>query len=188
MKKTLKMMSFFAIAFCTLWMGPKIASAANFEIEVINGKDANGINYGTITTTKNDCTVTAADSSSSQIITIPSGKSMFIEVNEGCTQTFKININEGYEIEELLIDRVITQPRADNTYTFTNISGVNNNLTDKGTNPNVAHSICVKYKKIGAPSSPNTGDVSYILPLAGTALLTFILMIVVACKMRRIKA
>lgn len=174
MKKTLKMMSFFAVAFCALCLGAGAASAANFKIDVINGQDGSGINYGTITTTKNSCTVTAADSSSSQVITIASGKELFVEVNEGCTQTFKVTVNDGYEIESVLMDRQYVEISEDGTYTFNNIT------TDRA--------LCVKYKKAGTPSSPNTGDVAYILPVAGAALLSFGLMIVVARKRRNVKA
>ena len=185
MKKTLKMMSFFAIAFCSLWMGINGASAANFKIDVINGQDGTGIDYGTITTTKNSCTVTAADSSSSNIITIKSGQQMYIEVNEGCSQTFQVNVKDGYEIDTVLLDRQSVQPSADGTYTFSNINSANSLLSTE--TANVAHSLCIKYKKKGAPSSPNTGDVAYVFPLAATALLSLGLMIIVVRK-KNVKA
>lgn len=174
MKKTLKMMSFFLITFCSVWIGSSVAHAANFNIDVINGQDGSGINYGTITTTKNSCTVTAADSSSSQIITIRSGQELFVEVNEGCTQTFQVTVNEGYEIESVLMNRQYVEISPDGTYTFNNV--------------NVDSALCVKYKKAGTPSSPNTGDVAYVLPVAASALISLGLMIVIARKRRSLKA
>ncbi len=172
MKKTLKMMSFFAIAFCALGIGSGVAKAA--KIDVINGQDASGINYGTITTTKNSCTITEADSSTSGVITIASGKEVFIEVAEGCTQTFKVEVAQGYEIESVLMDRSYVEISADGTYTFDNITG--------------DHSICVKYKKAGEPTSPETGEVAYVLPLAATALISLGLIIVIVRKRRSLKA
>lgn len=186
MKRTIKMMSFFAIAFCSLWLGATSASAANLKIDVINGQDGSGIDYGTITTTKNSCTVTPADSSSSNIITIKSGQQLYVEVNPGCTQTFQVNVNEGYEIDTVLVDRQYVQPSADGVYTFSNITSANSLLsTDVA---DVAHSLCIKYKKKGAPSSPNTGDVAYVFPLAGAALLSLGLMIVLVRKNKNVKA
>lgn len=174
MKEKLKMMSFFAIAFCTLWLGKGTVSAATFKIDVINGQDGSGINYGTITTTKNDCTVTSADSSSSQIISIGSGQEVFVEVEEGCTQTFKISVNEGYEIESVLMDRQYVEASEDGTYTFNNIT--------------TERSLCVKYKKAGTPTSPDTGDVSYVLPVSVAALFSVGAMIVIVKKKRHVKA
>lgn len=186
MKKTVKMISLFAILFCTLWIGTGIVSAANFKIDVINGQDGTGNNYGTITTTKNSCTVTAADSSSSDIITIKSGQQLYVEVNPGCTQTFQVNVNEGYEIDTVLVDRQSVEPSKDGSYTFSNITSANSNLSNE--TADVAHSLCIKYKKKGTPSSPNTGDITYVLPLTATAILSLGLMIFIICKKRNVKA
>ncbi len=170
MKRTLKMMSFFAIAFCALGIGSGVAKAG--KIDVINGQDASGINYGTITTTKNSCTITEADATG--LITIASGKEVFVEVAEGCTQTFKVEVAQGYEIESVLMDRRYVEISADGTYTFDNMTG--------------DHSICVKYKKVGEATSPATGEVTYILPLAATALISLALIIVIVRKRRSLKA
>lgn len=185
MKKTIKMMSFFAIAFCTLWIGLGAASAATFKIDVINGQDGTGIDYGTITTTKNSCTITAGDANN--IITIKSGQQLYVEVNEGCTQQFQVKVNEGYEIESVLYDRQYITPTADGIYTFENITAANSQLDTTG-NGDVAHALCIKYKKVGAPTSPDTGDVAYVLPLAASALLSLGLIIVIVCKRRNVKA
>lgn len=171
MKKTLKMMSFFAIAFCTLWIGTGVASAATFKIDVINGQDGTGNDYGTITTTKNSCTV----SGDSSLITIASGQEVFVEVDEGCTQSFKINVTkEGYEIESILKNRQYIAIPADGVVTFDNITADS--------------ALCVKYKKIGAPNSPNTGDVAYVLPVAAAALISLGLIIVITRKRKNVKA
>lgn len=185
MKKTIKVMSFFAIAFCSLWIGSGVASAANLKIDVINGQDGTGIDYGTITTTKNSCTVTAGDNNG--IITIKSGQQLYVEVNEGCTQSFKVTVNEGYEIESVLYDRKYITPTADGVYTFENITAANSALDTTGQG-DVAHALCIKYKKVGTPNSPDTGDAAYVLPLAATALVSLGLIVVIVCKRRNVKA
>lgn len=186
MRKTIKMMSFLGAAFCSLWIGLVSVNAANFKIDVINGQDGSGIDYGTITTTKNSCTQTAADSSSSNVITIKSGQQLYVEVNEGCSQTFHVTVNEGYEIDTVLLDRQYIQPTADGNYTFTNINAANSLLSTD--TENVAHALCIKYKKKGTASSPNTGDVSYVLPTAVTAILSLGLIVVLLRKKNSIKA
>lgn len=174
MKKTLKMMSFFAIAFCTLWIGNGVANAANFKIDVINGQDGSGTDYGKITTVKHNCTVTPGDTSASTVITINSGEELFVEVNEGCSQGFLVEPKEGYEVESVLMDRQYVEISTEGLYTFNNITA--------------DHALCVKYKLKGTPSAPNTGDVSYVLPVAGAAVISLVLMIVIARKRRSVKA
>ena len=164
------MMSFFAIAFCALCIGTGVASAAEIDIHVINGQDGTGIDYGSITTTKNSCTI----SGDSSLITIASGQEMHIKVDEGCTQSFKINVKEGYEIESILKDRQYNAIPADGVVTFSDLSADS--------------ALCVKYKNIGAPNSPNTGDVAYVLPVAAVALISLGLMIIISRKRRNVKA
>lgn len=172
MKNILKTLVFATIATVALFIGQGIVSAAT--IDVINGEDASGNDYGIITTQINSCTLTAPDNSSSDIITIASGKELVVETEEGCTQTFKITVKEGWEIESVLMDRINTPISSDNTYTFTNITG--------------DHSICVKYKKIGTPNSPNTGDSAYVLPLVATTIISFGAILFVMKKRRSVKA
>lgn len=173
MKKTLKMMSFFAMAVCATMIGLSAAKADTFKIDVINGQDGTGTNYGTITTIAGSGTHTT-DADTNGIITIASGKERFVEVDMGTTQVFKVTVEPGYEIESVLMDRQYVEISADGTYTFPDIQA--------------DHALCVKYKKIGAPTSPNTGDVAYVLPVAAVALVSFGLIIVIARKRRNVKA
>ena len=78
------------------------------------------------------------------------------------------------EIESILKDRQYIAIPADGVVTFSDLSADS--------------ALCVKYKKIGAPNSPNTGDVAYVLPVAAVALISLGLMIIISRKRRNVKA
>lgn len=175
MRNMLKILSFTLVAFVALMLGQSNASAATFKIDIINGQDASGNDYGVITTGINSCTRTVdTDDINSGVISVASGQQRYLEVDEGCTQTLKVTVKEGYEIESILMDRQYVQITNDNTYTFSNI--------------NSEHAFCVKYKKAGTPNSPDTGDSAYVLPLVVSLVISLGAIVFVMKKKRNVKA